>query len=147
MIPLNSKQGQLTAVSMNCLIFCHNSHIKENTYSPCKALTKRNTPALNGRYVCFSSSFCLAESAHFLPVAMQVCFPLTASHLPSPALPSPLRSGWLFSSSLLSPTRWKTHLSNTGRSSHHLSSSPVAKNEALLCKQVGRHRRGVSCSS
>lgn len=46
---LNSKQGQLTAASGSCLISCHNSHIKQNPYSPFMDLTKHDPAALNGR--------------------------------------------------------------------------------------------------
>lgn len=52
-----------------------------------------------------------------------------------------------FPSALFSPTRWKTHLSNTGRSPRQLSSSSVAKNEAFLSKQVCQERMSAaSCT-
>lgn len=85
------------------------------------------------------AEFCQFLLSVFLSSVRLLCFPLTAfaSHLlmarSSPPL-FPLSD--FFPSVLLSPTTWKTHLSNTGRSSHRLSSSSVAKYEALWCKQV-----------
>lgn len=95
------------------------------------------------------SSFCLAAIVQSLLPAVWVIFPLKAfaSHLSRLALPSLAHSCTLFPSALSSPTRWKTHLSNTGRSPRHLSSSPVAKNRALLCKQVCQDcTSSASCS-
>lgn len=82
---------------MNCLISCINSHNKQNAYSQCMALTKRDPPALDGRLArslirCFSftPSSVWQSSQFLLPVSsLALCVPLTASHLPSLALSSP----------------------------------------------------------
>lgn len=41
---LNTQKVELTAAPVNCLISCHNSHFKQNTYSPLVALSTKHDP-------------------------------------------------------------------------------------------------------
>lgn len=73
--------SRLAVAPVICLIPCHYRHFKQNSYSPCVALTKHNAHELNGRLTKSVAVFCscllrlqLAEVALSLCPALQLFF-------------------------------------------------------------------------